>query len=360
MEEWKQIVSYPNYSISNFGNVKNNTTQKQMRPSIRSGYDAVVLRTANNRKMCTIHRLVLTAFNPNSEPDLTVNHKDHNKLNNNITNLEWATMKEQNNHQRKPSIEQMSLMGARCIWRVCINTNTNIEMYKSIKEAHIWAQNNNLTTSVNGSVITAVLRGNRKTAYGYIWKYDISNEVKYNNEEWKNIPKEIIDNNEGYKISNMGRLKSDKGRITEGSKNLAGYLRVTVKNKRYSLHRLVAQVFITNPENKPFVNHKDGNKENSKLENLEWMTGVENTKHAHDSGFFPNTKPIVQYDKNMNKINIFKSMNEAENILNIKASSISMCCNNIKGKLSCGGFIFKYQDDKTVYKPYTYITPLTI
>ena len=176
----------------------------------------------------------------------------------------------------------------------------------------------------------------------------------YNNEEWKNIPKEFIDNIEGYKISNMGRIKSDKGRIMEGSKTLAGYLRVTVKNKRYSLHRLVAQVFIPNPENKPFVNHKDGNKENSKLENLEWMTGSENTKHAHDSGFFLNTKPIVQYDKNMNKINIFKSMNEAGHTLNICASSISMCCNN-KGTLSCGGFIFKYLDDKTIYKPYTYI-----
>ncbi len=67
-----------------------------------------------------------------------------------------------------------------------------------------------------------------------------------------------------------------------------GYKRVIVskdgKTRKLSVHRLVAELFIPNPENKPQVNHKDGNKANNHVSNLEWTTASENTQHAFDTG----------------------------------------------------------------------------
>lgn len=356
MEElWKVIGEFPNYSVSTFGNVKNNTTDKILRQNINGGYYSVGLyiNFKNNNKCKTklVHRLVATELIPNIDNKPTVNHKDHNKLNNNITNLEWATMKEQNNHKRKPSREIQQYMGARSINRINITTNEIIEHYKSIKDAALWLYNNNYTKSLKiMSVLSRVLQEKSKTAYGFFWKYDesVENALSNINEEWREIPKEFIDNNEKYYVSNLGKLKSDKGRITYGFVRGNKYLHVTVKNKQYFLHRLVAQTFLKNPENKPFINHIDCDKKNAKLSNLEWTTSSENAQHAHDNGCRSNTKSIVQYDRYMNKIQTFKSMSEAGRQLNIDASSISDYFRNKKRK-SVGGFIFKFLDDKIQY-----------
>jgi hypothetical protein len=66
-----------------------------------------------------------------------------------------------------------------------------------------------------------------------------------------------------------------------------GYFRVKIKDKSYYIHRLVAQTYIPNPENKATVNHMDGNKANNMLCNLEWATRSENVQHACDTGLRP-------------------------------------------------------------------------
>ncbi len=107
-----------------------------------------------------------------------------------------------------------------------------------------------------------------------------------------------------FQISNLGRIKSlfrltkngqgfrpVKERIRKSNySDKLGYSQITLKNialnnsKRFYVHLLVAKHFIPNPENKPEVNHKDGNKLNSKMDNLEWATVSENQKHAYDTG----------------------------------------------------------------------------
>lgn len=151
----------------------------------------------------------------------------------------------------------------------------------------------------------------------------------------------MINGTEGYQISTFGRVKNHKGKITEGSNHESGYLWVSVSPKQYLLHRLVAKVFIPNPEKKEQVNHIDGNKKNACVSNLEWCSNSENSQHAHDSGLHPTTRPIIQYDLHRNKINEFTSQLEASNMLSISPQGINKCCKN-KQK-TAGGFIFRYK-----------------
>jgi hypothetical protein len=108
-------------------------------------------------------------------------------------------------------------------------------------------------------------------------------------EIWKDI-----EGYEGlYQVSTFGNIKSlpkrkgflfTKERILKPKLTIKGYLEVTLRKNNYSnykrINRLVAEAFIPNPENKPEVNHKDGNKQNNNDWNLEWNTNQENKSHA--------------------------------------------------------------------------------
>lgn len=90
-----------------------------------------------------------------------------------------------------------------------------------------------------------------------------------------------------YQVSSWGRVRivfcNDLYKILNPETTKKGYLRVDLYNgpsrKHFKVHRLVAKAFIPNPKNKPQVNHKDGNKKNNSVTNLEWVTDAENKKH---------------------------------------------------------------------------------
>ena len=118
------------------------------------------------------------------------------------------------------------------------------------------------------------------------------------------------------------------------------------------VHRLVAEAFIPNPHNKRCVNHKDGNKTNNYVDNLEWATHQENTIHAWETGLqvmtpercyknkVNSSKKVNQYDLDGNLLHIWDSQLQASKCLNIHQTVISNCC---LGRQKTGkGFIFKF------------------
>jgi len=118
-----------------------------------------------------------------------------------------------------------------------------------------------------------------------------------NKEIWKDIP-----SYEGsYQVSNHSRIRSlDRivphkrqgskfidGQIMKTTHDTKGYLQVHLsgtRNSHHSAHRIIARAFIPNPENKPQVNHRNGVKDDNRIENLEWCTQSENMRHALDTG----------------------------------------------------------------------------
>ena len=145
-EIWKEIDNYSNYEISSYGNLRNKTTKKLFKPCFNNLYLRTLLTSDNGyRKSMTIHRLVALSFIPNPENKPTVNHKDHNTANNVLSNLEWATSVEQNQHKRKPNLETSRINIGRSIFRIDKNSDKINGMFKTTTEAARWIFDNKLT-----------------------------------------------------------------------------------------------------------------------------------------------------------------------------------------------------------------------
>jgi len=153
-------------------------------------------------------------------------------------------------------------------------------------------------------------------------------------EIWKDIPRYV-----GlYEVSNMGRIKSYKrkgqpyNRIRKPMMLSNGYRNIDLsKNNHRSLHkisRIVAEIFIPNPENKPCVNHIDGDKLNDNVDNLEWCTYSENQKHAYKLGLKKKVAKLNEFQVRV--IRKIKDMTNTEiaKIFNVKQPAISQIKNH--------------------------------
>jgi len=101
--------------------------------------------------------------------------------------------------------------------------------------------------------------------------------------------KKLIKGTKNYYVTHEGEIIGARGRALKPDISNSGYGRVVIiydngVRRRESIHRLVADYFVNNPDNKPYVNHIDGNKLNNRYENLEWVTASENYQHAHENG----------------------------------------------------------------------------
>jgi len=254
MEIWKTIENFEEfYEVSNLGNIRSKdriTSNKHFIKGIKryprnsNGYYRITLQKNGKCKNCALHRLVAIAFISNLNNYPIINHKDGNKLNNSIENLEWCSYKENAMHAHKNKL-------------IKYNTNSVLE---------------NQT-------------------------YSFANEI------WKKIqeyPK--------YEISNLGRIRKNnyiKKRILD-----SGYYRVHLsknnKQKTLYVHVLLATTFIKEIPKNYIVNHKDGNKLNNNLSNLEIITKKENVKHAYKNGLIHTRKGENHQNSKLKKDDIIE------------------------------------------------------
>lgn len=257
-EEWKAIPGFPDYEASRDGRIRNVKTHNVLSCTDVHGYCQVILYKDSVQHGVYAHAVIAKAWIPNPEKKRTVNHKNHNKKDNRVENLEWATSSEQNRHK-------------------------TYGVYK--RDPHVL-------------------------------------QTDHDNEEWRNA------SISGYMVSNYGRIKNRENVILQHNPDTKlKYIEFGVyvnkeartKGKLY-VHREVAQAFLGDLAGK-VVNHKDGNRHNNHLSNIEITTQGENVKHAYDTGL--NSGRVgIKLTRSDNTVETFQSIKEAAAATGFKAESI--------------------------------------
>lgn len=168
-------------------------------------------------------------------------------------------------------------------------------------------------------------------------------------EEWKNVVYDGV-NYEGYQVSNTGEIRSLKtGKILKQEKTNNGYLLTNLykngKRKKLLVHRLVAEAFIPNPLNLPEVNHKSENKQDNRVENLEYCDSSYNINYGNRNEKVAKklSKNVLQFTKTGNFIREWSSLHEIQKQLGYCFPNISKCClGDIK---SAYGFKWEYKKE---------------
>ena len=162
MEEiWHQIMEFPNYMVSNYGNVLNTKKNKLMTIYKRKSYCLVKLSNNNIAQEKKVHRLVAQAFIPNPNGFCCVNHKDENPGNNNVENLEWCDHKYNNTYGNRTKRQGRKMQVPVLQYDKDMNL---IAEYSSVNEA-------GAACKINPCNISNCLSGRQKTSGNYIWTY---------------------------------------------------------------------------------------------------------------------------------------------------------------------------------------------
>lgn len=144
----------------------------------------------------------------------------------------------------------------------------------------------------------------------------------------------ILSEYENYAVSNLGNVKNIKsGKLIKQVKTPTGYLQVSIskngKKKSFRVHRLVAIYFIDNPLNKEQVNHKNGDKTDNRVCNLEWTTHTENINHAFNNELIKTKKPVIITNVDTGEEITFESTSECSRFLGVNNGSVNRV---LKGK----------------------------
>lgn len=274
MEPRRKIIdAYPNYEILDDGRVWSIKRRIFLSFHLSSGYYAISLYKGDSKShLSRIHRLVAEAFVEGMAPGLYVNHKNGKKLDNRADNLEWVTPSKNMQEYNKNTV--LKRTGVKQILDEKV-----IAEFPSIREAARQTGTNHSSISwVLGHQIKKTTKAADGQLYGWE-RIEVFKKIKQPKEAGK------IAGFQDYLITNDGRVYSKRSTIflkqnTTGD----GYRSVCLTNedekRSFMVHVLVAAAFLEKTPGKDQVNHKNRQKDDNRLENLEYVSASENAQHA--------------------------------------------------------------------------------
>ena len=364
---WKDIPTFENYEAHPEGEVRNKTTKRLFTAECKKHR---YISLALNSKTIAKHRLIALTFHDNPNNLEQVNHKDGNKKNNKANNLEWISQSDNIKDSVKRGRKKL-LKHAKATAIKITHKNGDTKQYWSITEAQ---------KELKVSCISYLLKKDGfyyktstldKNTDNWLWKVErIINSINKNI-----IEKDITIEGFTHLIACFdGRVLNKKKRTEVGSSQDSRYFRIQGTNKiSYSIHRLIAETFIPNPENKKVVNHIDGNTHNNSVTNLEWVTQSENMQHAiktklinSDTEKIRSDKmkcPIYQLELDGSIIKEWDGACDTEELTKMNSSIISSICMSYKKNVnnSCNshfGYGWCYVSDYKESKPNISFTSL--
>lgn len=303
-----ELKDFPNYILYNDGKIYSKLNKIFRKPYISNGYYAVCLKNKTTRKTVRIHRIVAEYFVENPAHKKIVNHKDHNKLNNNYTNLEWVSSSQNNQHSQDNRVNQQTKRSRAVIQYD--EKNNKMDEFISLAMA---SRKVGVSTDMIGKCCR--LEVNFTTSVDGI-KYTF----RYKNKNKEKIVKPVgaiqIKGYDNYFVTKEGYIYSEwLGNYMTINKNADGYGCVSLINKlgktTFSVHKLVAKYFI-GPSTGKEVNHIDHNRCNNDVGNLEYVTKSENGMHKFKNGRNSHLKrKIWQLSLDGVILNTFSSIAEA-------------------------------------------------
>jgi hypothetical protein len=380
----REIPHHPNYFVLPEGKIYSAHSAKILTSHLVNGYQNVSLVVNHKGHKRRVHTLIALAFIPNPNNYPIVNHKNGNKEDNSIDNLEWTTYKANSEHAirtglnklRSTPVLQYSLNGEiikefRTITQASEETGTNLsslsqalKLEDGISNNFIWRykhpedknvkersttkkiveqldENNNVVATYESSRIAAeildVSEGRMSTLCtqgkkhnGFTFRYKEKNTLltyadllEQETKDWRQI-----DGLSRYKISSDGRVWSNQFRIIMKSFMDNGYISVnlasdktTARSGVYKVHLLVAMAYIGPIPPAHQVNHVNGIKTDNNVTNLEITTGSENCQHAVDTGL-RDYGVVIQLNQFGEEIDRFRNAAEAEKKTGILSKTI--------------------------------------
>jgi hypothetical protein len=269
IELWKPIPEFERYFCSNLSRVRRGNKIKKINIETarkNNKYIDISLNKDNKSYSKKLHRIVAHTWIPNPYRLKTVNHKDGDKYNNRLDNLEWMSTKDNNKHARDTELNPGRTIGYSVI-QFTKDYKREIARWLSYAIAE-------KTLGIYSGDISKVCRGINRTAGGYGWRRADESDGLYNDKEIRAIP-----GFPGYTASRDGIVFGLKNQKLEAQEK-NGYHVLSLKkyNAFHGVHYFIALAFVSNsdPRNKTQIDHIDTNKLNNHASNLRWVTTKEN------------------------------------------------------------------------------------
>ena len=338
---WKDIPSYDGYQAHPSGLIRNKSTEYIYKCECKKHrYISIHI----NKKSVAIHRLIALTYCNNDEPSIKtqVNHINGVKRDNSSINLEWISPSE----NVRDAVNRGRIDGkSRAMPVRVIFQNKTYKDYNSQKEAEEDLNLPNLTITKYICKYDGIYYGKKgiKNKGKYTPKYIFKNITTEINEVIMEKPVNINGFTHLIACSN-GKLLNNQTRKEIKGSNDGRYLRIKSRNCNgisKSAHQIIILTFISNPENKPYVNHINGDTFDNSVKNLEWCTQSENMKHARTTGLFTKESeeqrlnkvrvPVYKLELNGTIVEEYPSVTDA-NISISEGADISSVCNGYSNK----------------------------